>query len=44
MALCNDVKVDLINKHPHFIGDPTEIALVKFAYEKVLTRMQLRRY
>ncbi|MEZ0536828.1 calcium-translocating P-type ATPase, SERCA-type [Caldicellulosiruptoraceae bacterium PP1] len=34
MALCNDVKLNLVNKNPQFIGDPTEIALAKFAYEK----------
>ncbi|WP_271629219.1 calcium-translocating P-type ATPase, SERCA-type [Caldicellulosiruptor sp. DIB 104C] len=43
MALCNDVKVDLINKHPHFIGDPTEIALVKFAYEKGFNKIAIEK-
>ncbi|WPX08600.1 calcium-translocating P-type ATPase, SERCA-type [Anaerocellum danielii] len=38
MALCNDVKLDLVDKKPQFIGDPTEIALVKFAYEKGLNK------
>ncbi|BCS80201.1 calcium-translocating P-type ATPase, SERCA-type [Anaerocellum diazotrophicum] len=38
MALCNDVKLDLVDKQPQFIGDPTEIALVKFAYEKGLNK------
>ncbi|AZT91607.1 calcium-translocating P-type ATPase, SERCA-type [Caldicellulosiruptor changbaiensis] len=38
MALCNDVKMELIDKQPKFIGDPTETALVKFAYEKGLNK------
>jgi Ca2+-transporting ATPase len=38
MALCNDVKLNLVDKQPQFIGDPTEIALVKFAYEKGLNK------